>query len=90
MPTKDDNIHIVEGFVWLKIDHRQTEHLLCLDANIFDIYQLHDDGSESNVPTYYSFLRAIEQDKNAQFAIEVGHLPNNYTQIENNDEQVKQ
>jgi len=88
MPTKDDNIHIVEGFVWKLIDHRTTE--LLLEGDIFNVYRLYDDGSESNIPTFDAFNRAIREDKNTQFAIEVGHLSNNYTQIENNDKQVKQ
>lgn len=71
---KENNVtmKIVDGFVWKLIDHRTTE--LLLDIGIFDIYQLYDDGSESNIPTFDAFKRAIRDDKNAQFAIEVGHI----------------
>ncbi len=81
MPTRDDNIHIVERFVWRKITHNQDKLLIRLNE-MFHVYQLHEDGSESDIPAMTSLIRAINEDKNAQFAIEVGHLPKNYTQSE--------
>lgn len=89
MLTKDDNIHIVEGFVWKLLDIKTARQLI-LAENIFEVYCIMSDNSEFLVESLGAMNRIIEIDKNAQFAIEVGHLPNNYTQIENNDKQVKQ
>lgn len=60
---------VVEGFVWLLVTEQSKEIFTC---GIFDLYVLHDDGSESLIEEHIQITEALEN--GLDIGIEVGHL----------------
>lgn len=60
---------IIDNFVWLVVNKQAFDIYI---NNIFDLYILNDDGSESLVTEVEQILLAI--DNGLDIAIEVGHL----------------
>ena len=57
-----------DRFVWKKVSHSEARKLF--EYGIFEVYELHDDGSESLIDTDEEFERCITE--KAAIAIEVG------------------
>lgn len=62
---------IIDNFVWLVVNKQAFDIYI---NNIFDLYILNDDGSESLVTEAEQIFLAI--DNGLDIAIEVGHLNN--------------
>jgi hypothetical protein len=60
---------VVNGFVWLVVNKQAFDIYI---NNIFDLYILNDDGSESLVTKAEQIFLAI--DNGLDIAVEVGHL----------------
>lgn len=60
---------IRNGFVWLPITNKAKE---VFASQLFDVYKLHDDGSESLCESYADINDAIEY--GIELAIEVGSI----------------
>jgi len=67
-----EDCKIVDGFVWLLITEKAKE--VYVSGN-FEVYALHDDGSESLIEEYDQLIEY--QNQGLDFGIEVGFLPNN-------------
>ena len=65
-----EQIIIRDGFVWLSITDIAKE---VFGSGLFEVYKLHDDGSESLCQSYADINDALEV--GLDLAIEVGHLP---------------
>lgn len=61
---------IRDGFVWLSITDIAKE---VFESGLFEVYKLHDDGSESLCQSYADINDALEC--GLDLAVEVGHLP---------------
>lgn len=59
-----------DGFVWLTITEAVAWQVF--GANVFEVYELHEDESESLLSTPQSLQEAI--DNGAELGIEVGHV----------------
>lgn len=57
-----------DGFVWLQIDKNKIWEVF----NLFEVYELHEDESESLISTPQGIQKGI--DNNIVFGIEVGHV----------------
>ena len=66
----ENQIKVVDGFVWLLITDKAKE---VFNSEVFDVYVLHDDGSESLCERESDIDNA--SDVGLDLAIEVGHLP---------------
>lgn len=62
---------IVNGLVWLVVTDKAKE---VLSSRLFELYILHEDGSESLVTEHATLNRALSNGRD--IAIEVGHLSN--------------
>jgi hypothetical protein len=62
---------IIDNFVWLVVNKKAFDIYI---NNIFDLYVLNDDGSESLVTKAEQIFLAL--DNGLDIAIEVGHLNN--------------
>lgn len=60
---------VVQGFVWFLVTNKAKEIYL---SELFELYILHDDDSESLVEDFLQLNSALEDGKD--IAIEVGHL----------------
>lgn len=60
---------VVQGFVWLVVTDIAKEVYL---TDLFALYILHDDGSESLVTRFNELTLALEN--GAEIGMEVGHL----------------
>jgi hypothetical protein len=60
---------IRNGFVWLEVTDKAKE---VFASGLFDVYKLHDDGSESLCQSYADINDALEW--GLELAIEVGRL----------------
>lgn len=65
-----NQIKIVDGFVWQLITEKAKE---VYGSGLFDVYKLHNDGSESLCESYADINDALEV--GLDLALEVGHLP---------------
>lgn len=61
---------IRDGFVWLSVADRAKE---IFESRLFEVYKLHEDGSESLCESYADIDDALEY--GLDLAVEVGHLP---------------
>ena len=61
---------IRDGFVWLSVADEAKE---IFQSGLFEVYTLHDDGSESLCESYADINDALEC--GLDLAIEVGQLP---------------
>lgn len=59
-----------DGFVWRVINKTQAQRIMTL--NLFDIYELHDDDSESRLSNINQVYKAL--DNGSQIGIEVGYI----------------
>ena len=66
----ENQIKVVDGFVWLLITDKAKE---VFNSEVFDVYVLHDDGSESLCERESDIDNA--RGVGLDLAIEVGHLP---------------
>ena len=62
-------IKVVDNFVWLLVTEIADE---VYESNLFDVYVLHHDGSESLVSRYADITDAVEC--GLDIGIEVGHV----------------
>ena len=69
MKTEEKMI-IRDGFVWLSVADQAKD---IFQSGLFEVYTLHDDGSESLCESYADINDALEC--GLDLAIEVGHLP---------------
>jgi hypothetical protein len=60
---------IVDSFVWFIVTEKAKE---IFSTDLFELFILHDDNSESLVESYDQINEALE--KGLDIAIEVGHL----------------
>jgi hypothetical protein len=60
---------IRNGFVWLAVTNKAKE---VFQSGLFEVYKLHDDGSESLCESYADINDALEF--GLELAIEVGRL----------------
>lgn len=60
---------VIDNFVWLVVTRNAIR---IYTHNIFDLYVLHDDGSESLITEAEQLISAL--DNGLDIAIEVGHL----------------
>ena len=60
---------VVQGFVWFLVTNKAKEIYL---SELFELYILHNDDSESLVEDFLQLNSALEDGKD--IAIEVGHL----------------
>ncbi len=60
---------VIDNFVWLVVNKQALEIFM---YRLFDLYILHDDGSESLVTEAEQIFLAV--DNGLDIAIEVGHL----------------
>lgn len=65
-------IRIVEGFAWLIVTDKAKE---IFNADLFQIYTLHDDGTESLIETFEDLNKSLEN--GLDIGIEVGHIETN-------------
>ena len=65
----ENQIKIIDGFVWLLITHKAKE---VFGSGLFEVYKLHNDGSESLCQSYADINDALEF--GLDLAIEVGSL----------------
>jgi hypothetical protein len=70
-------LKIVDGFVWLIVTEEAREIFM---SGLFDLYILHDDGSESKVEGYTQLQLALAN--GLSIAIQGGHLPTSETQAD--------
>ena len=63
-------IKIIDGFVWLLVTDKAKE---VFSSGLFDVYKLHNDGSESLCQSYADVNDALES--GLDLAVEVGFLP---------------
>lgn len=63
---------IVNDFVWLIVTDKAKE---IFNADLFQIYTLHDDGTESLIETFEDFNEALES--GLEIGIEGGHIETN-------------
>ena len=66
----ENQIKVVDGFVWLLITDKAKE---VFESRLFEVYTLHDDGSERLCESYADINDAWEC--GLDLAIEAGHLP---------------
>jgi hypothetical protein len=64
------NIKIRENFVWLLVNEKAKE---VFASGLFEVYKLHDDGSESLCESYADINDALEY--GLDLGIEVGEIP---------------
>ena len=64
-----------DGFVWLTVNQEKALHIW--QNNVFDLYTLYDDGSESLIETSTQIANTIAC--GFSFGIEVGQLPKDET-----------
>ena len=69
MKTEEQMI-IRDGFVWLSVADQAKD---IFQSGLFEVYTLHDDGSESLCESYADINDALEC--GLDLAIEVGQLP---------------
>jgi len=62
---------IIDNFVWLIVTEKAKD---IFHSGIFELYILHDDGTESLITSYDEINKALEN--GLDIAIEVGHLNN--------------
>jgi hypothetical protein len=62
-------IQTKDGFVWLDVSHKSKE---IFTSGLFDLYVLHNDGSESLIESYADINDACEC--GLKICIEVGQL----------------
>ena len=67
--SKPNTMIVRDGFIFLPITDKAKE---VFASGLFDVYKLHDDGSESLCQSYADINDALECD--LELAIEVGHL----------------
>lgn len=60
---------IVNDFIWLVVTDKAKE---IFNADLFQIYTLHDDGTESLIETFEDFNEALEN--GLDIGIAVGHI----------------
>jgi hypothetical protein len=60
---------IVNDFVWLVVTDKAKE---IFSADLFQLYTLHDDGSEALIETYEDLNKSLEN--GLDIGIEVGHI----------------
>jgi hypothetical protein len=77
------NIITTKGFTWLVITQKAKEVFV---SGCFEVYRLHEDGSESLIEEYEDLVEAQEQE--AVLAIEVGCVPTNEEWAETHHELV--
>lgn len=65
-----NQIRIIDGFVWQLVTEKAKEVYM---SKLFDVYKLHNDGSESLCQSYADINDALEY--GLELAVEVGHLP---------------
>jgi len=65
-----NQIKIVDGFVWLLVTDKAKQ---LFETGLFELYVLHEDGSESLVGSHNDINQAHFYNQN--IAIEVGWLP---------------
>ena len=63
-------MRIVNGYVWLLVTDQAKE---VFQSGLFEVYKLHNDGSESLCESYADINDALEC--GIELAIEVGQLP---------------
>jgi hypothetical protein len=66
---KESNIKIVNGFVWLLVTERAEEVYF---SDLFEIYALYPDGSESLVVSLEDLHTCLEF--GLEIGVEVGHI----------------
>ena len=62
-------IRIVEGFAWLIVTDKAKE---IFNADLFQLYTLHDDGTESLIETFEDLNKSLEN--GLDIGIEVGYI----------------
>jgi hypothetical protein len=60
---------IVEGFAWIIVTDKAKE---IFNADLFQLYTLHDDGSEALIETFEDLNKSLEN--GLDIGIEVGHI----------------
>lgn len=65
-------IKIVNDFIWLVVTDKAKE---IFNADLFQLYTLHDDGSEALIETFEDLSKALEN--GLDIGIEVGHIETN-------------
>jgi len=66
-------IKVIDGFVWLLVTDKAKE---VFSSELFDVYKLHNDESESLCQSYADINDALEV--GLELGIEVGFLPEKY------------
>jgi len=74
---KPNKMIVRDGFVWLIVTNKAKE---VFASGLFEIFALHDDGSESLCLTYDDINEALESD--LDLAIEVGHYNPNQISVD--------
>jgi hypothetical protein len=62
---------LVNGFLWLVVTDKAKE---IFNSGIFELFTLHDDGSESLVDSFEDINKALEYGND--IVIEINHLEN--------------
>jgi hypothetical protein len=62
---------LVNGFLWLLVTDKAKE---IFNSGIFELFTLHDDGSESLIDSFEDINKALEDGND--IAIEINHLEN--------------
>lgn len=62
---------IVNGFLWLVVTDKAKE---IFNSGIFDLYTIHNDGTESLIESYDNITYALEE--GLDIAIEINNIEN--------------
>jgi len=68
---RESKIKIVDNFVWLVVTDKAEEIYF---SDLFELYALYDDGSESLIESFEHLATEIE--KGIEIGVEVGHINN--------------